>query len=34
MYAELAGRNSHALLVMKLEPRDLALQLLADAGLY
>lgn len=33
MYAELAGHNSHALLVMKLEPRELALQLLADRGL-
>jgi hypothetical protein len=33
MYAELAGRGGRALLIMKLEPADVALRLLADAGL-
>jgi len=34
MYAELAGRDDRALLVMKLTPREDALALLAAASLY
>ncbi|MFZ2164094.1 MAG: hypothetical protein WAV45_01400, partial [Propionibacteriaceae bacterium] len=34
MYAELAGRAERALLIMKVDPRDTALELLFDAALY
>lgn len=34
MYAELSGRAGRALLVMKVEPREDALELLYDAALY
>ncbi len=34
MYAELAGRAGRALLIMKVEPREDALELLYDAALY
>lgn len=34
MYAELQGRGDRALLIMKLDPADRALDLLHDSGLY
>jgi hypothetical protein len=34
MYAELSGRSDRALLIMKLDPLDRALELLRDAGIY
>lgn len=34
MYADLKGVGSNSLLIMKLEPIDVAMEILADAGLY
>lgn len=34
MYADLKGVGANSLLIMKLEPVDVAMEILADAGLY
>ncbi len=34
MYAELSGRDGHALMIMKVTPREDALELLYEASLY